>query len=362
MTILPRIRWLAMWLAAIATGLVLLEGYVRLAQWWGYGSQVVVESQPRDQATVDLLKQGRSPFPPRTRSILVLGDSMAASVGVQPEKIWSIRLEKRLREDVDPGAVVVNAAIPGANSYSELLLARQILPTLKPEVTLLMYNTNDVYGKHDVGNKALATPSIPSPVAGQNPAPPPAPKQSAAPIKLDSNVSALARLVSFLKANSETFNAFIPRLGNQLRARGFLMPGTGFHHLATQAYQEEYEGWRLTRRELLDLRDLCDSQGSRLVIYMLPEFDSLKNDHFASIRRTLAAYFASIGVPAGFGFDHFQGREATELAISLEDGHPNAKANVEIADQILDWMEKIGAFPKRQVIASPPVENHGPRS
>jgi lysophospholipase L1-like esterase len=355
---------LATWVAAIATGLILLEGYVRLAKWSGYGSQVVVESKARDQAKVDLLKEGRSPFPPGTRSILVLGDSMAASIGVQQDKIWSTRLEKRLREEVDPAAVVVNAAVPGANTYSELILARQILPTLKPEVILLMYNANDVYGTHDLENPALATPPIPSPSTdtGQDPAPPLAPKKGSGSVELDSNVSPVARVARFLKSNSETLGVFLPRFNLQVKARGFLMPGTDFHHMATRAYLDDYEGWRLTRRELVDLRDTCAKNGGRLVIYVLPEFDSLKFDHSAGIRRSLIPYFESIGVPAGFGFDHFRGREAAELAISPYDGHPNAKANVEIADLILDWLGKIDAFPKPQVGARPLVENRGPHS
>jgi GDSL-like Lipase/Acylhydrolase family len=349
MTIPPQIRLLALWLAAIATGLVLLEGYIRLAEWSGYGSQVVVESKARDQTTIDLLKQGRSPFPPGTRSILVLGDSMAASIGIQPDKIWSTRLEKRLREDVDPTAVVVNAAVPGANTYSELILARQILPTLKPEVILLMYNANDVYGTHDVSNVTVdAPPPLPSADAGQDPAPPLSPKNGVRSVKLDSNVSLVARVGRLLKDHSKTLGIFLPRFNIQVKARGFLMPGTDYHHMATQAYLDDYEGWRLTRRELLELRDTCAQHGARLVIYVLPEFDSLKFDHSAGIRRSLIPYFASIGVPVSFGFDHFRGQEASELAISPYDGHPNAKANVEIADLILGWFEKINAFPKNR--------------
>src|SRR4051794_8268327 len=117
---IPRqVRRAASLVAALAAGLALLEGYARLADRIGYGSQVAVEATARDEDVLKALRAGRSPFPAGTRPILVLGDSMAASIGVRQQEVWSTLLAQKLRDRVDPRAAVVNAAIPGANTYQE---------------------------------------------------------------------------------------------------------------------------------------------------------------------------------------------------------------------------------------------------
>ena len=338
--------------AACVVGPILLEGFARLAEWTGYGSEAVVEAKARDEDVLKALRSGRYPFPERTRSILVLGDSMAASIGVRQEEVWSSLLARKLREQVDPGAAVVNAAVPGANTYKELLLARELLPRLKPEVVLVMYNANDVYGTHDI---ITDPPPPPGAAIPPRPSPGPGPGEVLAaigttPVYHEIAGSPVARAIRYLKTNSRSLALFLPRFNVQLKARGILMPGTEYHHMATQAYRDDYDGWQRTRLELLELRKTCERHQAKLIVYVLPEFDSLIYDHSAAIRAALIPHFASIGVPPRFGYDHFKGRDAAELVISPFDCHPNPRNNREIAEEVLKWLGKTGAFARRPAV------------
>ena len=339
-------------LVSFVTGLLLLEGLARVASSIGYGSQVVAESEHRDRELIKQILAGNSPLRAGSRPILVLGDSMAFSPGVASSQLWSTLLADHLRAEVDTNVVVINAAIPGANSYHELLLTRELLPRLHPEVVLVIFNLNDVYGRHGPLELAETSPlPMPPPPDAARPPLIPALANGTAVIEAGENVlspSLLARINGLLRRNSVALNVLLPRVNIQLKARGYLVPGTDYHHMTTLAYNDDFEGWKNTRKELVELDRTCRQFNAKLLLYVIPDFDVLKYDLSRKARTILAQYARSVGITIGFGFESFQGRAAEELAISPFDSHPNPKANRELARVIADWLKSVDAVPVRR--------------
>ncbi len=135
----------------------------------------------------------------------------------------------------------------------------------------------------------------------------------------------------------------LPRINMQLKAWGIVVPGSSFHHMSRVAYTPKYEGWVEVQQLLLEMRNFCIANDTKLAIYVLPQFTSLRRDLLTMPRQVLGEYLDTIQVPHGFGFEHFKGRSWEELAVSPFDYHPNVKANGEIADLIYDWLhENVG--------------------
>jgi lysophospholipase L1-like esterase len=322
-------------LFGVALGLGSLELYARLAKLVGYGSQRVVDTVARDESRIAAIVKGDLRLPADATRILVLGDSMAASPGVSRDDLWSTRLEGRLSREYDRDVVVINAAVPADNTWAELERARTLVPAMKPAIVLLMYNTNDVYGARGRGtaiknfHQATAIPKAER-------------KKTVRPnVARTPQGSLLSKSIALLKRRSVMLDLFLTRLNLQLKSWGILIPGSEFHHMVTKAYASDYTGWRDVQNELLDLRDLCQRYQTQLLVYSLPDFDALRIDHTAGVRRILTDYFREIGVPARFGFAHFQGRSWNELAVSPFDGHPNPRANREIAELLFEWIREM---------------------
>ncbi len=334
-----KLRGLARGAVAMLLGMILFEAYAQLTRYVGYGNQRVVANVVRDKTVLTALERGESTLPADGTRVLVLGDSMAYSPGVTREQVWSTLLQERLRLEIDPRATVVNAAKAGGNTWTQLDQARELVPLVKPDVVLLVYNYNDVYRRKDAGERKRAD-GKKTPAAGssQGDAPPTAEKPKKRRAKKGHRPYTLANLVEWAEDHSAALDGCLPRVNRQLKAWGFVLPGSLFYHTSKVAYTAEGKGWPKVRELLRELRDVCAAEDATLVVYVLPYFDSLSRDLFAGPRQTLGSYLDDIKVPSGFGFEHFKGRSWQELAVSPFDGHPNPHANREIANVIYDWL------------------------
>jgi lysophospholipase L1-like esterase len=79
--------------------------------------------------------------PPGRIRVLVLGDSMTYGVGVEYEETYSAVLES-----LDPRLQVINTGVPGYCGEQELLVLEEFIERLAPDVVLVAYFWNDLWG------------------------------------------------------------------------------------------------------------------------------------------------------------------------------------------------------------------------
>lgn len=325
-------------LAGLACGLLLLEGTAQTAKSIEFGTAVRVDNAPRTSRPIESLFRSRPP----TRRLLVLGDSMAYSPGVSSTAVWSARLEEMLNQH-GPPTEVVNLAVGGINTYAQLQLLSQALDHQEVDLVLLLYNHNDVYGRRsaldlgsiDTQNSADSTDEV-----GRAERPSSSPADRPMTRGIQHRQAVVARTARWLRQRSFYSTAAFTRIGLQLRAWGVLVPGTEFHHMARRGYLPEFPGWNAVQQELAAMQNLAERASTRLAIYVLPQFASLRHDFFSDVRKELAGHADRIGTTIGFGFPAFEGDSWHTYAMSPFDGHPNERANQRIAEVIFEWLQE----------------------
>jgi lysophospholipase L1-like esterase len=87
----------------------------------------------------------RSPKPPQTFRIVVIGDSISLGWGVADDETFSSRLQQRLHERFPGRAIeVVNLGVGGYNTRQEVTLLARHVRTIDPDLVLVGFYTNDV--------------------------------------------------------------------------------------------------------------------------------------------------------------------------------------------------------------------------
>jgi hypothetical protein len=90
----------------------------------------------------------------QTRDVLLLGSSILFGTGYEADQVVSHHLQRRL-DAAEPGVwCVLNYAQPGFTSRSKLALARELLPTLQPEIVVWEQWVNDPGGFTMLGSDA----------------------------------------------------------------------------------------------------------------------------------------------------------------------------------------------------------------
>lgn len=140
---------LALFVGEVATRLILPETGRFPPPW---RARLLTDGEPVDRGDAEgcgLLFPDRSPASfshraarvgTRPRTVLHLGDSMVAGMGVTMAEAIPAVLER-----MEPDAVHVNAGVPGTSADFDLALARRWLPRLKPTVVVIhLYPPNDL--------------------------------------------------------------------------------------------------------------------------------------------------------------------------------------------------------------------------
>ncbi len=76
--------------------------------------------------------------------VLVLGDSVAFGWGVAQDATFPAQLQKRLAKSLDRPVRVINSGVGSYNTVQQAAFARAYLDTLKPDMLLLLYVSNDI--------------------------------------------------------------------------------------------------------------------------------------------------------------------------------------------------------------------------
>ena len=83
------------------------------------------------------------PFAVSAKTILVVGDSLSAGYGINPEQGWVALLQKRLDQDDPKRHKVINASVSGETTSGALARLPKLLRTYKPQVMIVELGGND---------------------------------------------------------------------------------------------------------------------------------------------------------------------------------------------------------------------------
>ncbi|WP_228274171.1 arylesterase [Acinetobacter soli] len=83
------------------------------------------------------------PFAVSAKTILVVGDSLSAGYGINPEQGWVALLQKRLDQDNPKQHKVINASVSGETTSGALARLPKLLQTYKPQVMIVELGGND---------------------------------------------------------------------------------------------------------------------------------------------------------------------------------------------------------------------------
>lgn len=77
------------------------------------------------------------------KTVMVLGDSISAGYGIEPQQAWVNLLQKRLDQQYPKQHKVVNASVSGETTSGALARLPKLLQTHKPNVVLIELGGND---------------------------------------------------------------------------------------------------------------------------------------------------------------------------------------------------------------------------
>ena len=78
-----------------------------------------------------------------TKTVMVLGDSISAGYGIEPQQAWVNLLQKRLDQQYPKQHKVVNASVSGETTSGALARLPKLLQTHKPNVVVIELGGND---------------------------------------------------------------------------------------------------------------------------------------------------------------------------------------------------------------------------
>ncbi len=84
-----------------------------------------------------------SPFVVSAKTIMIVGDSLSAGYGIQPQQGWVHLLQKRLEQQYSKQHKVVNASVSGETTSGALARLPKLLQTHRPDVVVIELGGND---------------------------------------------------------------------------------------------------------------------------------------------------------------------------------------------------------------------------
>lgn len=246
--------------------------------------------------TVEINEHGLRgpPVPPAGEAverIVFLGDSLTFGWGVEEDRTFARRLERRLSRRRP--TQVLNLGIGNTNTSQQVALFAARGLELAPDRVVLFYFVND----------AEPTPSR-------------------------SRWAFLghSRLATFLWSRVHA-------------AASRLSPARSFVGYYRGLYGDDQPGWRETRRALVELTELCRQEEIGLQVVLLPELHELADYPFAAEHARVAAVLERLGVPTLDLAPAFGGVEdPRRLWVAADDAHPNARAHRLIAEHSFEFL------------------------
>jgi lysophospholipase L1-like esterase len=241
-----------------------------------------------------LRDRDRSPKPPGSRRVLVVGDSYTWGYAVAEDEAFPQVAERLLQEGGHSEIEVINGGIPDYNSRQERQLLEQLMPIYQPDAVFLAYVVND------------AEPSTAMPTPPE-------------------------------EAYRHSRSWFLTELAERLNRRLFrrrVLPSA--KDTVGGDYRDGFvDGavkWRDSRQAIREMRDLCAAAGIPFTVLIMPDFTQSFDDAYAwrPIHEAVASWGRELTIPVFDLLTTFRGQDHQALWVPW-DGHPNADAHRLIA-------------------------------
>jgi hypothetical protein len=230
---------------------------------------------------------------------------------------------------------------PGSNTFYNRRAFDQYLRTFSPQVVILAYNHNDVYGDQGDTLRASSTSSL---------NPPPARVTTTARRDSFQDIVTTARA---LLGRSHALTLALVKLNMELKLAGVIVPGTEFDHLINRSHAPDYGGWIASQKHLLAIAEACRDRHVTFMVYIVPELEMLpRYSVFTRLDAYLMSYFETIGVRRRNGVEPFLTTRGETFALSRYDGHPNEAAHEMIAEDLSNETRDLLTKPSQEPLHS----------
>jgi lysophospholipase L1-like esterase len=266
---------------------------------------------------------------PGTLRVLALGDSQTFGNGLDLEETWPKQLERALPATPSRRWEVVNAGVPGTDTWQHEIFLNRLLDTTHPHAVVLALYVNDVVPRHD-------------PLA----------------VDADARTNTWQKRVAYAVRRSAIVTWLFYRVYMPVRGRWTQQAGSVEDHVLTGRRDPRAErGWEQVERSLTAIKARCDAHGVALVVAVLP-----RRDQVAGTQPGRAYTERALAVARAHGIDAIDllpdltaahRVHGAELFVPW-DGHNSAAANrviaAALAPRVVDAMSRPGAGAPRRAV------------
>lgn len=242
--------------------------------------------------------------------IVLLGDSMCFGQGLALEDIYPKVLERILNKQIPYNTnnikkiEVLNFSVPGYNTIQEYEYLKTKAIHYKPDLIILDFFLNDIL---PLGKVSFSKSS---------------PKSN----------RKLFSLLSRIKGKSYFAQYILSRIAVLARRigmhRGYI---SEFHG----SYEENSKYWLECQKNLLNLRDFAEDNGSEIFLVIIPFLSDLNEYHPLKGEINIVTNFGKANsINALSLFPYFYGHKAESLWINPINGHPNQRAHAIMAEVV----------------------------
>lgn len=257
------------------------------------------------------------------RRVLAIGDSQTFGNGVALEDSWPKQVEQRLNENASTGGnqrwEVLNAGIPGTDSWQHEIWMGRLLEVYHPDAVVLAVYVNDV------------SPSY-------------VPKQR----KAGDKTNTFKKRVGYLAKRSALVNLILQRLAARAHAHRMSKGRAVSEFILTGVPNERIErGWEQVDRSLAAMQAECSKRGIAFLVAILPRRDQVSgeqpariyNDRVASIARSHGVDSIDVLPDLCRAYEEY----GAQLFIPW-DGHNSPIANRVIGTKISERLSSLGSL------------------
>jgi hypothetical protein len=245
--------------------------------------------------------------------VLALGDSQTFGSGLDLADTWPKQLERMLQVAEPARWEVVNAGIPGTDTWQHEILLGRLLKTLKPHVVVLALYVNDIVPRHDPRS-----------------------------VDASAQTNTWGKRLAYLLKRSAVMTWMYHRVWMPWSARRAARGGSVEEAvLAGRNDPRAERGWQQVEQSLAVMKEACDAQGATLLVVILPRRDQVSGAHPGRAYNVRAR-----AITRAHGIDAIDVLEDLSAAYHRKgdalfvpwDGHNSTMANEVIATRLVPAM------------------------